>query len=477
MTDPLKTVFISYRLANSKQLAAYIDLYLRGHGYDVFRDVSSLDSGNFGQVILNQIAARTHFISILAPGTLERCSEPGDWVRRELEHAMHTGRNIVPVLAEGFTFGSNEAKTHLTGLLAHLTSYNALTLYYEYLDEGMDKLRTRFLQPPQVPVTITPVPAADALVAMREQAKAELQPAPTQAALTAEEYFNRGNERYDAGDYAGADADYSEAIRLKPDDALAYNNRGIARQAQGDLGGALADYEQALRLKPDFADAYNNRGAARADQGDLAGALADYNEALRLKPDYADAYYNRGNARQAQGDLAGASADYEQALRLKPDFASAYYNRGVARQAQGDLAGAIADYEQALRLKPDFALAYNNRGNARQAQGDLAGALADYEQALRLKPDDAEAYYNRGIMRKAQGDLAGALADYEQALRLKPDFASAYYNRAGVRKSQNDLAGAIADYQKYLDLGGGRRDGDQAQVEGWIAELRGKLGR
>jgi hypothetical protein len=35
--------------------------------------------------------------------------------------------------------------------------------------------------------------------------------------------------------------DYTEAIRIKPDDALAYSNRGIARFAKGDVDGALQD--------------------------------------------------------------------------------------------------------------------------------------------------------------------------------------------------------------------------------------------
>ena len=37
---------------------------------------------------------------------------------------------------------------------------------------------------------------------------------------------------------------------------------------------------------------------------------------------------------------------------------------------------------------------------------------------------------------------------------------------------KNNPAAAIADFQKYLDLGGGERDGDTEEVEQMIRELR-----
>jgi hypothetical protein len=41
------------------------------------------------------------------------------------------------------------------------------------------------------------------------------------AAATAETLFDSGNSKYESGNYRGAINDYNEAIRLKPDYALA----------------------------------------------------------------------------------------------------------------------------------------------------------------------------------------------------------------------------------------------------------------
>ena len=111
----------------------------------------------------------------------------------------------------------------------------------------------------------------------------------------------------------------------------------------------------------------------------------------------------------------------------------------------------------------------------RKAQGDLEGALLDYNEAIRLKPDDANFFRNRGITRHDKGDLDGALLDYNEAIRLKPDYANTFYDRADLWRKKNQFTAAISDFQKYLDLGGGQRNGDTDEVEQTIRNLSKSL--
>ena len=264
-------------------------------------------------------------------------------------------------------------------------------------------------------------------------------------------YNNRGLTCAELNDLTGAIADFTQAIRLNPNDALAYNNQGITRAELNDLTGAIADFSEAIRLNPDDAAAYINRGVARQAANDLAGTIEDFTQAISLKPDEALTYLRRGNARQAANDLAGAIADYDVAISLKPDDAFAYCCRGSARKAANDLEGAIADYDKVIELDPEYASAYYNRGSVRQAANDLEGAIADYDKAIELDPDDADSYASRGDVREGANDLAGAIADYDMAISLKPDDAYGYWFRGNARKAANDLAGAIADYDKAID--------------------------
>src|SRR5271167_2876903 len=120
-----KTVFISYRRTNFfAALAIYQDL--TQHGYDVFFDFTGLAGGDFERVILENIHSRAHFVVLLTPSALERCGEPADWLRREIEAALDSRRNIVPLMFESFDFGTPTIADQLTGKLAVLKQYNAM---------------------------------------------------------------------------------------------------------------------------------------------------------------------------------------------------------------------------------------------------------------------------------------------------------------------------------------------------------------
>jgi len=378
-----KTVFISYRRTNVfHALAIYQNLST--NDYDVFFDYDSIKSGDFSQIILNQIAARAHFIVLLTPSALERCNESGDWLRKEIEHAIDLKRNIVPLMFEGFSF--NDVDKYLTGKMAVLKNYNALRVPADYFNAAMERLRNDYLNI-ALDTLIHPTPPMQRAQVAQIQAQAAKQPKPSEKLLNAEEWIEDGKKRFEIKDYDGAIASYSHAIRLNPKSALAYHWRGYVKQRKNDLIGALADYDEAIRLNPQDTDAYNNRGTARDHKGNLSGAIADYTEAIRLNPQFAVAYNNRGNARKAKGDLDNAIADYTEAIRLNPQLADAYYNRGLTRKAKGDLDNAIIDYTEAIRLNPQDAEAYNKRAFLYYQQGKLDAAIADYEVALRIDPN------------------------------------------------------------------------------------------
>jgi hypothetical protein len=57
---------------------------------------------DFEHVILGNIKAPAHFLVVLTPSALERCDEPADWLRREIETALDIQRNIEHLMLEGF---------------------------------------------------------------------------------------------------------------------------------------------------------------------------------------------------------------------------------------------------------------------------------------------------------------------------------------------------------------------------------------
>jgi hypothetical protein len=276
---PQLSVFISYRRSTSKFIARAIFEDLRRRGYNVFMDVESIDSGEFEKIILNQIAGRAHFLVILTHGAVERCADPTDWLRNEIEYAIDLERNIVPVLVEDFSFEGTEK--YLTGKLSRLQSYNALTLHHDYFDEAMNRLHTRFLRQPAYGKIVTPS-ASEAELVRQKMTEIASAPQPTQAELNAEGYLERGNKLYTKGEMEKAIGSYNRALEIDPNFALVYYNRGMAYYDERKLREAFADFSKSIELDPEFARAYYRRAKINNLGKRFDRALADYTRYLEM---------------------------------------------------------------------------------------------------------------------------------------------------------------------------------------------------
>jgi hypothetical protein len=161
----MSAAFIAYRHKPDKWLARLLYHALSASGYDIFLNTD--DTGKFEEMSLRQIAARPHFILLLEPRSLERCADPTDWLRREIEQALATRRNIIPVTVGPFSF--SEEKRYLTGTIAQIMSYPPLTLDYILFDEAVEQLRHILARPFRA--ALTPAPAHEqAIVAHLAQA-------------------------------------------------------------------------------------------------------------------------------------------------------------------------------------------------------------------------------------------------------------------------------------------------------------------
>ena len=77
--------------------------------------------------------------------------------------------------------------------------------------------------------------------------------------------------------------------------ALEHNQRGVSFHNQGNYTGAIPEYTEAIRLNPNEPVFYANRGNANFNNNNFTSAIADYETALRLAPNH----YNAGQWRQS----------------------------------------------------------------------------------------------------------------------------------------------------------------------------------
>jgi len=92
-------------------------------------------------------------------------------------------------------------------------------------------------------------------------------------------------------------------------------HQGLDRQRE--LAEAIEHLQQALRIKPDFALAHSNWGRVLALQGKHAEAIEHFRQALRIKPDLAEADTNLARALAQQGKLPKTAEHSQEALSRK----------------------------------------------------------------------------------------------------------------------------------------------------------------
>lgn len=144
---------------------------------------------------------------------------------------------------------------------------------------------------------------------------------------TAQECYNKGNEKFNSQDYAGSIKDYDKAIKLDPKYTDAYYNRGSSKLYLKDYKSALADFDKAIELKPDFINAYSNRGVARLKTDDAKGAIKDFDSAIKLDPKNSSAYFMRGQVKLQSRDTDGGCADLTKSKELGDNRADKYLSQ------------------------------------------------------------------------------------------------------------------------------------------------------
>jgi tetratricopeptide (TPR) repeat protein len=162
--------------------------------------------------------------------------------------------------------------------------------------------------------------------------------------------LERGSLLWQKGEYEKADADYEEAIKINPRNAMAYVYRGNSLDDRGESDDALKDYEEAIRINPREYFAYCHRGLAFFRQGEFENALTDFAKAIELNPTRPDAYLCRAYLSVHRKDYPGAIADCATGLEYHPDWISLYTLRSMAYLRSGKFDQAEQDLRTAKAL-------------------------------------------------------------------------------------------------------------------------------
>ena len=144
-----------------------------------------------------------------------------------------------------------------------------------------------------------------------------------QTAKEVAKYSGEGFDATEAKDWDKAVDAFRKATELDkkqtPNLVSALQHRGMEYTAQQHYPEAIADFSEALKLKPDDAGIYERRAYVEMKTNAYDKALADYSEAIKLKPKEVRYYLLRSYIYETKNDIKSSMADTEEVLKLDPN--------------------------------------------------------------------------------------------------------------------------------------------------------------
>jgi len=289
--------------------------------------------------------------------------------------------------------------------------------------------------------------------------------APTTGDRLAQLQMHRicGDRDLDAGDFAGADQEYSAMIDLFPDQPEGYGLRASIQNTLEHSSKAIDDDTKALDRMPACATACGpnataalliDRAKSYQRMGKSVPAIQDASAAIRLSPELPGVHLVRAEAELALKQFQPALADcnwaishhengqvYAYTIRGLTEYGvrhvshmadsetSAHSIRGAIEGQMGQYAAAADDCALVIAQHPNHAEYWNDCAWYQFKAGRLTAAIATARDGLALPDVSAMEYFNLGLYYADAGDEANSQNAYETGLKY-PDAAT---SAAGAR--------------------------------------------
>lgn len=179
---------------------------------------------------------------------------------------------------------------------------------------------------------------------------------------------------------------YTRALDIQPKRVDVRLNYGRFLQSEGLLSEARAEYVQAGRDEPWNALAYYNLGTAWLQEGDAGAAERELRRALDLDPLHAASWSNLGLAYLQQEQFDRAEDAFEKGLEADPEHYETLDNLGTYYLNREDAPGAIVMLQRAVSVRPD---AHETRAKLALAHfraDDMVNARLEAERVLEAAP-------------------------------------------------------------------------------------------
>jgi len=226
-----------------------------------------------------------------------------------------------------------------------------------------------------------------------------------------ESIYSSALQDFQSGNYADARKKV-ELLISKDHNPIYYHFRGLTYMYEEVYNKASADFSEVLKLNPDDTVTYYLSGLSEYYTNDYKNALVHLTKFVKLAPEYLDAYYIRGRIKSKLGDKRGAISDYDVIISSldkttgKEGLASILNEKAYCLVEVGDYNNALPIINKALELEKDSWYYWDTRGELYYKIDKYQESISDMTRAISIEEND-NSYYYRGLAKIMLKDLKG----------------------------------------------------------------------
>lgn len=187
-------------------------------------------------------------------------------------------------------------------------------------------------------------------------------------ALTLQQALDKGIQRFNMRDYAGAEQIARQILNGKSDSIEALNLLGLIQYRCERFDDAIATFERALLIDKQQAGVQCNLAFALQGAGDFDEAAQAFRAALAIQPNFVEAHLGFARLLASRGALDEAIASYRAVIGLRPNYADAYNQVACLLDDKGLPDEAIDAFRAATSLDPRLDTAHYNLATVFMAQ-------------------------------------------------------------------------------------------------------------
>ena len=188
--------------------------------------------------------------------------------------------------------------------------------------------------------------------------------------------------------------DYSKVISSKEKTDFnryyAKSNSKNIKEVKEFFKNGIDDYSQVIKLNPENEEAFFERGSSKFEFKNYKAAIRDFSQVVKLNPSFWDAFMARSAARLCIRDFEGAISDYFEALKVNPKIKIEYYEFN-------EFFNKINDKNIDQKIKKKMERVLFGIGFMKYRIGEYQQSIFCYSKALVLNPRNVKALINRGL--------------------------------------------------------------------------------